>query len=199
MSQYYQSILQLRNPDDEVETFVYQRIMASSHKGISLSKIKKVRNGIDYYLSSNTFAIHLGRELERKFGGYLKVSEKLHSKDRQTSKDLYRVNVFYKPLSVRIGDVVRHEGSVIRITGIGKKISGIDIATGKKQLIGFRKGEPESLEIEATTVTKIYPSIEVISPETYESIRLEGAKGRNLSIGEKVKVSVDRGKAYLVK
>ncbi len=195
---YYESVLQLRSPRDDIAAFVESEISRSSSKGVFISRRKKVKNGIDYYLSSNKFAVGLGRKLRKRFSGYLNVSRRIFSRDRQTSKDLYRITVFYRSLLVNVGDVVVSGSSIIRVSSVGKKIVGTNIESGKREYIDFSKEEPEIVKAEETTVTKLYPVIEVISPDTYQSIPLIGAKG-NLNSGQKVIVAVHWGKAFFVK
>ncbi|MBI3034465.1 hypothetical protein HYY72_04875 [Candidatus Woesearchaeota archaeon] len=199
MENYYQAILQLRDASQEIEGFVDSHINGSLRKGIFVSRKKKVRNGVDYYISSNKFTINLGRLLEKRFGGCLKVSEKLFSRDRQSSKDLYRVNVLYRPLPVRIGDVISFKGSLVAVRGIGKKISGMNLFTRKQELIDFRRARFDIAGKVTVIVSKVYPEIEVINPETYQGILLVGAPRGSLKIGQKVKVVVSDNRAFFVK
>ncbi len=198
MSQYYEGILQLRQSGSDIEQFVLDQLHLAESKKVSLSKKKKVRNGVDYYISSNTFTINLGRKLEKRFGGILKISEKLFSRDRQTSKDLYRVNVFYRPFSVRIGDVIKCGEGIIIVSSIGRKISGTNLGTRRLQLVDFSKKEPEVLAQKTAVVSKVYPDAEIINPEDYQSVPLIGAK-TGLSLGEKVKVVIDGSAAFFVR
>ncbi len=193
---YFEGILQLRNADGHLQDFIEDYIKSNSN--VFMSKKKKVKGGFDYYLSSNAFTVRLGRLLKEKFGGELKVSEKLFSKDRQTSKELYRMNVLYKAFSFRIGDAVSVAGKIMVVTGIGKKVSCLNIGTGKKEVIDLKKVKPVVIDSEVVTVSKVYPHVEVISPVNYESIPLVGAL-RELKIGEKVKVAEFNSKAYFLK
>lgn len=195
---YYVSVLQLRSLRADIESFVESEIYRGRSKGVFVSRRKKVRDGIDYYLSSNRFAVGLGRRLKKRFSGYLKVSRRIFSRDRQTSRDLYRITVFYKSLSVNVGDIIVSGSSIVSVSSVGKKIVGTNLESGKREFIDFTKAEPQIIKPEAATVSKLYPHIEVISPETYQSIPLIGAKG-NLSIGQKVKVALHGGKAFFVK
>ncbi len=196
METYFESILQLRKPDQRIIEFVEKKIMDAGKKGVSVSKIKKVRNGFDYYLSSNSFAVGLGRQLEKTFGGFLKVSEQLFSRDRQTSKDLYRMNVFFEPLPVRVGDVLSLNDSLIRVSSIGKKIAGIDLESGKMRFVDFGKEHLKLVETEIVSVVRLYPRVEVIDPVTYQPIPL--VSKRKFEIGEKIRVAVSNGRAFYV-
>ncbi|MBI2574285.1 hypothetical protein HYV82_00170, partial [Candidatus Woesearchaeota archaeon] len=189
VNKYYESVLQLRSLREDIAAFVESEISRSRSKGVFVSSRERVKDGIDYYLSSNKFAVGLGRKLRKRFSGYLKVSRRIFSRDRQTSRDLYRITVLYRPLLVNAGDVVVSGSSIIRVSSVGKKIVGTNLESGKREYIGFSKEEPVVMKVETATVSKLYPYLEVISPETYQSIPLVGAGGK-LSTGQKVIVAV---------
>ncbi|MBI2134330.1 hypothetical protein HYU11_06665 [Candidatus Woesearchaeota archaeon] len=196
MTNYYVSILQLRNVSPEIQEFAESQITGTAKA--FLTKKKKVRNGFDYYLSSNSFAVGLGRILRKRFGGELKVSEKLYSRDRQTSRDLYRVNVLYRQLPLNVGSVVELGGNVLVITSVGKKVVGLDLETGKKRFLDISGRMPGIIEPSGAVVSKVYPVTEVIRPDTFESVRLFG-RFSSLNIGEKVKVVVVGERAFFVR
>ena len=88
---YYEAILQLRNPDADVDDLVHrvvELVRVKDQEDTFISKRKKVKNGVDLYLSSNTGAINIGRQLFREMGGELKVTKKIFSQHRMTSKVL---------------------------------------------------------------------------------------------------------------
>ena len=188
---YYEAILQLRNINDDVFGFICRQI---NKEKAGVARQENVRNGIDLYLASQKFARKLGKTLIEHFGGILKITAKLYSRDRQTSRNLYRVSVLFKCLDFIKGDVVMTEGKVFRITAIGKKITGKDLITGKKKKINL-KNKVEVLEAKKTIVSKTRPRLEVIHPETFQSVPV--ANPKELKLGEKIKVVV-YNEAYLV-
>ncbi len=195
-SSYYEAILQLRSPNKNMVAYVEQEIGKAASKGVFLSSRKRAGDGYDYYLSSNRFAASLGRALKRKFGGCLKISEKLHTRDRQTSRDLYRTSVLYRPASVVPGDMVIHNNEVVLVSSVGRKIAGTALPSGRRVFLDL-DAEPEKVELQNSLVTKAYPVPEAMSPSTYENIPL--LVRRKVAVGEKVRVVVHRGKAYAVK
>ncbi len=197
-NRYYVSIMQVREAPESIIIFVEEKIIDAKQKGIFLSKKKKVPNGFDYYLSSNKFAISLGRELYRKFGGELKINEKLFTKDRQSSKDLYRVNVFYRPSGLQKGDVMLFEERPILVSNTNKKITGIDLQTGERVYLDPKKVHEDTLEIQNSIVTKVFPVPEIMDPDNYQNIILERAP-ENLKSGQKIKTVIHGGKAYFIK
>lgn len=135
--QYYEGILQLRNPDKNVIEFIKNQI--AKKKEVFISKILKVRNGYDFYISSKRYLRTLGYKLKRQFGGELKISSRLYSTDRQTSKELHRVNVLYRCCSIKKGSIVEVRGEKIKIMALGHRIQGKRLADGKKVYVDFKE------------------------------------------------------------
>ncbi len=126
---YYQGILQLRDVGNEVIAFVYAQIQKRGDVGVT--RTVKFSNGIDLYLTSQKFIRILGKKLRESFGGELKISSKLHTRNRQ-GKDLYRINALFRPSRYKIGDIVAVRGDNVKLLQIGKKIFGRDLKSGKK-------------------------------------------------------------------
>jgi len=91
---YYEGTLQLRNPNKEVINFIKNQF--KNNEKVHIAKHEKLKTGIDFYISSNRFLLSLGKKLKKSFKGELKTSRKLHSKNKITSKDVYRVTVCFR-------------------------------------------------------------------------------------------------------
>ena len=91
---YYEGILQLRNPNEETINFI--RNQFKNTKKAWIAKEEKLKPGIDYYISSNSFIMALGKKLKKSFKGELKISRKLHTRSRSTGKNVYRVTVLFR-------------------------------------------------------------------------------------------------------
>ncbi|MEK6922941.1 MAG: NMD3-related protein [Nanoarchaeota archaeon] len=92
-SDYYEAIIQLRPSSEESMRFVENRIKKSN---AWISKKTLLKTGVDYYVSSNRVARQIGKGLKTTFKGELKESRKLFSRNRLTSKDMYRVTVCFR-------------------------------------------------------------------------------------------------------
>ena len=90
----YQGILQLRPFDSKVYNFVLKQI--KNRNDCFITNEVKQKTGLDIYLTSNQFLIALGKMLKKRFKGTTKVSSSIYSRDRQTSKALYRVTVCFR-------------------------------------------------------------------------------------------------------
>ena len=91
---YYEAIIQLRPFDDDVFLFIEGEV--NKRESVFIQRIEKVRGGIDIYLSSQSFARRIGALLKKKFKGEMKITRKLPTQDRLTSKKLYRATVLFK-------------------------------------------------------------------------------------------------------
>ena len=134
-SNYFQGILQLRDVNNEILSFVHNQIKKRSD--IAVTKTVTFPNGIDLYITSQKFIRILGKKLKDRFGGELKISSKLHTRSKQ-GKDLYRVNVLFKLSKYKKGDIVFVRGDKLRLISIGKKIFARNSETGKKVTIRSR-------------------------------------------------------------
>ena len=132
---YFQGILQLRNCNKEVIDFVENQIEKSMREDVYVSKKVKVVGGVDLYLTSNKFLRSLGKKLKKSFNGELKESEKLFSRNRQTQKNIYRLNVLFRLTDFKKGDVIEFRGRKVKIMSIGSKVQAKEVETGKRIIL----------------------------------------------------------------
>ncbi len=92
--EYYESKLQLRPYNEKVLYFLKKKI--EERNDVSIAKETILKTGVDLYLSSNKFALILGKQLKKYFKGEVKISRKLFSMSKITSKQLWRVTVCFR-------------------------------------------------------------------------------------------------------
>lgn len=132
---YFEGILQLRNPSKELIRFVENKT-EKDRKALITNKIK-VKNGHDFYFTSQRYLRNLGNQIKKRFAGELKTSRKLFTRKRQTSKDVYRVNVLFRMSSIVKGQVIKYKGEQMMVISLGKKIFVKNIKNGKKLSLGY--------------------------------------------------------------
>ena len=191
--QYFEGILQLRNPSQEIIDFIENKLKKHADK-FNISKIVEQKLGLDLYITNKKYMQRLANDLQKNFGGIIKKSPHLFSRNRQTSKDIYRLNICLKFYDFKKDDVIKADKRYIKITNIGKKISGINLEQNKRVSFEF-PDDVEILKRYNTSVCKIKPNIEVLHPETYQSVPVKNKV--KVKLGEKVKVVVN-GKAFIV-
>ena len=133
---YFEGILQLRNIDDTILKFAIKEI--EKKENASIAKVKNVTNGYDIYMAPQRFLRNLGTKLQNQFGGQLIISKKLHTRNRLTSKEVYRVNALFRGSNYKKGDIINYKGEKVKIIGISKKVLAKDINTGKKLTLNFK-------------------------------------------------------------
>ena len=90
----FQGKLQLRPFKEEIYKFVLKQVKHRSD--CFITKEVQQKSGLDIYLTSNHFLMALGKRLKKSFKGTIKLSRTLHTRDKQTSKPLYRVTVCFR-------------------------------------------------------------------------------------------------------
>ncbi|MBW3018279.1 hypothetical protein KY325_03910 [Candidatus Woesearchaeota archaeon] len=141
---YFQGILQIRNPNEEVLEFVIRQFEKSEH---FIAKIEQVKGGVDFYSSDNKFSKKVGKLLYEQFGGELKESAKLFTRDKMTGKNVYRVNILYRCPEFVKGDLVRIDNKTIKVVSMRKDVlKGIDEEHNKKVSIKVKGKHIEKVE-----------------------------------------------------
>jgi len=90
---YFQAILQLRPKNKEILDWIYKQLIKNN---IKIGREVKRKEGIDIYLSSKKFTLALGKKLKKTFKGTTKVTKSLFTKNRLTSKKVYRITVCFR-------------------------------------------------------------------------------------------------------
>jgi len=119
--------------------WIQERVKADDRAAIT--KIKPVRGGLDLYITDQHYLQNLGRKLQEHHAGVMKISQRIFTTDKMTSKHVYRVTVLFRPLPFKKGDTVTYQGDKIEILGIGKKVRVRYVESNKKAEIA-----PEKLE-----------------------------------------------------
>ncbi|MFH0874521.1 MAG: NMD3-related protein [archaeon] len=191
---YLEGELQLRNLTPEIISFV-DNYLKSEERRAGVSKRVEFKNGFNLNFNSKKILHDLGNRLYSQFGGVLKESPRLFSRNNQTSKDIFRLNVYYEGPGFSTGDVIKFDNKILKIVKLGKHVTGTDM-NGKNITFDTKYKEYSLMQKYNTTVSRQFPHIEILHPETYQSIPVENKA--EVKIDEKVKVVIDGETAYLV-
>ncbi len=194
--QYFEGVLQLRNPHDEVINYVRNEVMRNKDRGAFITKEVMHKKGMDFYISKQHFIQNLAKGIQKKFGGKVNVNPELFSRDKQKSRDLYRMNILVELPLFKKGDIVKIDKSIINIKKMGKTITGEDLVTRKSASFDYPQKKAELLEKKTGIVSKNYPHLEIIDPESYQSVKPENSK--DVKINEKVRFVMANGKIYII-
>jgi len=196
-SDYYEGILQVRNVNDEIIRFIEKYAENGKNRGFFITNCAGVRNGMDFYMTHQNKILALARKLQMIFGGILKISAKIQTRDAQKGREVFRTTVYFCALPFKKGDYIVFDDRLYYVTNVGKKINAIDIENGKRNLFDYKEGmQITVLEKKKTKVTKIRPRIEILDPWTYQSVHVENEK--KVTPGENIQVVEKNGKFWIV-
>lgn len=181
-TEYYEGTIQLRGSGkvfSEALAFLKEEVAKLKEKGVFINKEVELPQGLDLYLTSQRRLPKLVEAVQKKFGGIVKVSEQLFSRDRQGSKDIFRVNAYLLLPSFAVRDVIVVENNLVQISSIvGKKIVGFNLKTWKKVSSVYDHYEvvAHADDFSKVQVSRWKPTLEVLHPRTYQSTQIENPK-----------------------
>ncbi len=178
----------MREINEAVADFVVNDIKKYGDDFIKITKIVKLKNGVDLYITSKKYLQKIAKKLVAHFGGEYNISPQLFTKDRHSGKEVYRINVLFKMPEYKKGEAIILEGRLLRVVTCAKRITCVDMKTSKKVIVEKNREIERVSETFTTMVTKVKPSVEVLDPETYQSVEPVNASKIELVPGQKVKV-----------
>ena len=190
-SQYYEGILQVKNCDTEITDFIRNELKKANKKGIFITQEKLEKNRADFFITNQTYMKSLAVKLQKEFGGKISLNPTLFSRNRQTSKELYRLTIMLDIPKIRKNDVIIADNKIFVVNSAREKIHVVDLK-GKKTALPYKNYK--ELTKQETRITKVYPQIEIMDPETYQSIEIQNKKlKKNYKLEQKVKVVYHNG------
>lgn len=193
-TEYFEGILQLRGDKKDAlqkaHDFVLADIEVAGKKGIFITKWDEVTGGVDYYYTRQQYLPIIMHKLADKFGATAKTHPELYSKNRQTSKDVYRVNASVRLPAYELGTLIRYHKRMYQILKIAKQVSALDLLTHKRFTIDEIADIEVLLEPPAfvkVQVTKWYPHIEILHPETFQSVTVENSVDASKEVSKEIK------------
>ncbi|PIN79755.1 hypothetical protein COV16_02555 [Candidatus Woesearchaeota archaeon CG10_big_fil_rev_8_21_14_0_10_34_8] len=165
---YFEGILQLRaNRDlDKAQDFVLKEV--SYRHDVAITKTEKVKNGFDYYFTKQRYIPVIMKKLQERFGASGETHAQLFS--RKDGKDIYRVNAIVRLPDFSVGDIVKCNNKILKVVKIGKHATGCDLKTGKSLSFNMKDAEMLDFKVYNVEISKHYPQLEVLHPETYQSV-----------------------------
>ncbi|MCF7866305.1 hypothetical protein K9L67_00825 [Candidatus Woesearchaeota archaeon] len=197
-STYFEGILQVRNITKEIKDYIKHQIEKNN---IPINKISQTKETADYFFQKKNQMEPLALKIMRNFGGIISNNAQLFSYNSQTSKDIFRVNTLLTIPKFTTGDIIIRDDKPLKITGTKKIITTTNLELGKK--FAF-KLEEKDLEITPekkykTRITKTHPQLEIMDPETYQSVNVQKNPKEIIeySSGQKVNVIKFKNQYYL--
>ena len=202
-TEYFEGRIQIRNRKNEqfdaTKKVVYDFVKNKSD--VFITKEEDIEQGVDFYISSQKYVQNIGKELFMRFGGELTVTSKLFSKDKQTSKDLFRVDVLLRLPEYNIGDILEINQKLIIVSAVHeKKIVGVTLRNNTRISENVDKGfeiKARHKDVQEVIVTRRNP-LEALHPETYQTTTIMNPDFHKDRVGEKIKVLIVDHGLYVV-
>ena len=128
---YFEAVIQLRNVEQSVVDFVF--LEADDH-GVQVSKVNWLKHGVDLFVSDRKFARNTGKILQQKFGGMIKTSARIFTRDRYSGKEVYRVTVLFKQFPYSKGEQFLYKGDMYTVLNVTTDVYVEDKDKQKKRL-----------------------------------------------------------------
>ncbi len=192
---YFQGTLQVRNETPERVKFLKEYL---KNVDSTPAKEEKQGSGHDYYLTSKTTVERAARALQEQFGGLVKSSARLFSRNHQTSKEIYRTTWFIELPPFKKGDALKREEAVLLIIELGKRVKCYNPARNKYEFHEYDAKDWTRLPVVESTISSTHPQLMVLHPETFQAVPVRNAMPRQHEIGDKVTVTADGDKVYLL-
>jgi nonsense-mediated mRNA decay protein 3 len=148
--------------------------------------------GVDYYVGAMKLGKQICKAIIDVYGGKFLESPKLVG--QKNGVDLYRITFALRlPEFVR-GDIISVGDKVIEVQNCGKHVSGIDLETGKRfmenfnDLMDVKKLSRKQDAVPAVLVADEERTIQVLDPETYETITIKRPEFLSAEPGNEVKI-----------
>ena len=181
---YFEGVVQLRGLREEHYDYVHRFV---ERDGTWVTKEKEQPLGVDLWMSSQKTIQKLANALRDHFGCEIEISRKIFTRDRQTQKDVYRLNLlaefppFVKGEAIIVGDVPLY------VNAIARRVSCTRLDNGKRTSVLSKQVKDAPLVTHECTVAKVMPGIEILDPETFQPAKAHNPFAFSIVPGQKVR------------
>jgi nonsense-mediated mRNA decay protein 3 len=157
-----------------------------------IANILELDEGVDYYVGEMKLGKQICRAIIDVYGGKFLESPKLVG--QKNGVDLYRITFALRLPEFVKGDIISVGDKVIEVQNCGKHVTGIDLETGKRfmenfnDLIDVKKLGRKQDAIPAVLVANEERTIQVLDPDTYETITIKRPEFLSAEQGNEVKI-----------
>ena len=145
-------------------------------------------------------------QLKEELGGTTKESPRLITEDKNTGKGLYRTWISFRLPKINVGDFIRFNSKIARITAItGSRIQVEDLESHEDISLKWRDYDSMEMiasedDVEKAMISSISPAwIQILDPEDYSPIDFEmNEKFKDLNIGDEIDVLKYENKIFII-
>lgn len=209
---YYEAILQVRGADKglskeeerSIEQAVKDKVAAlrRTSRDAFVSKIEKVKGGLDFYFGSIQAAKGIARDMQETLCAEYKESSSLWG--RRDGKDIYRMTFLVRLQGFSKGDVIEHGKRMLYVRGMSRgMVRAIDLASGEERSIKLRSAgecaleQPKARLLKAQVLMEKAGEVQVLDPETMAVLDVKVAPGLRRK-GEQIRFAKTKLGAFAV-
>jgi len=196
---YYEGIIQVRAlgrfpTQDEVSRclkIVEKTVVRAAKAGDRLAFITDVfplPEGADIYIGSSNCGRQASRAIIDEYGGTVLESPKLVGV--KEGKDVYRITFAVRLPEIVAGDIVRMRRQVVLVEKLGKRVAGVDLASGQAtsapEDVKLEKIASRSEAAKTVLVSEDAGSVQVLDPATFASVTIKKPAFLRARPGEEV-------------
>jgi nonsense-mediated mRNA decay protein 3 len=176
--------------------------MRKSSRGAFISKIERVKGGLDFYFSTAKAAGAVAREIQDTRCAEYKESSSLWG--RRDGEEVYRMTYLVRMPGFARGDVVEFEGRDYFVSRMSRNaVQGIDLVTGEERLLKIKSVDScvlaagKSKILKAVVLVDKEREVQVLDPEGMSPLDIVKPRGfvRN---GEQIRLVKTRLGAYVL-
>lgn len=186
----------------EIAEDVSARAQEKGDRLAFIAKTEELGEGADLYVGSIKLGKQICRAVIDVFGGKFSESPKLVG--QKNGEDLYRITFALRlPEFVR-GDIISVDDRIIEVQSCGKHVSGIDLETGRRFIENFndlmevKKLSRREDAVSAVLVADEGKTIQVMDPETYETVTIKRPEFLSAEPGNEIKIVKTAKGIYVV-
>lgn len=200
---YFEGIIQIRannripTKEEVMECLklVEESMMAQLKKGDKLAFVTDTitfKDGADVYIGSTKAGKHVCKHIIEVLGGT--VTESFTLAGMKDGRDIYRTTFAMKLPEFKKGDVVYFEDKVIEIKNCGKRVTGINLMNSSNFFIDgehFKNAKllGNTADAKETVLVSVEEhGIQILDPETFETVTIQKPMGFNTLPGSEIKV-----------
>lgn len=196
-STYFEGILQVRNLNNESKKIVKQ--ILKEFEEAYVNKVVEKKSSVDFYFVKKKFLTRVAEKIVNELGGFMDSNAQLFSRDNLTSKDMFRLNVVVHLPPFKKNDVVKKDGCLLLITGLGKYINSFDLEKGKKNSFKYDPSDKHEFVFVEIQKSKIINDVLLnVLNSSYELVNLKNPLNLAVKKNDLVSFVEHNGNYFLI-
>ncbi|MBR9702456.1 hypothetical protein GOV10_00325, partial [Candidatus Woesearchaeota archaeon] len=214
---YFEGVFQARNETPKRKASFIKAVEERANNGMAINNERPVKLGkdkrrfvkegqenvytaTDYQATKKQIMRVIVHDQFEKFGGIMKENARLITRDKQRSKDVYRLTIMleYPPFDWNDVLVDENETKLLVVKDLGKKIRYLDLMRNKNVVEPYSPGKYHIVDPQQAQVSQMQPQPSIIDPKTFQQTRLYFVGKQEISVGDEVLVVKLKDRWWLI-